>query len=237
MTPITIPARFRGPPQSGNGGYVAGLLARLAGGHRAVAMRAPAPLDTDLTFDGSGETARLTHGDTLIAEAAPADVADLPVPPAPPTLEQARAASEGYQSFHPICVCCTDRLPPEEGLRVRAGQVEVAPAGTVAAVWDVHPAFCDADGRAPEEIVWAAMDCPGFYAWVAHDGRHGALTGRMQAEVLERPRAGEACIVLAWPLERVSERRRTAGVALFGADGRLMARGVQTWIAVARREG
>lgn len=234
MTIITVPARFRGPPQSGNGGYVAGLMARLAGGHRAVAMRAPTPLDVPLAFV-SGEPARLMHGETPIAEASTADPAALPAPPAPPTLEAARAASAGYQSFHPICVCCASQLPPAEGLRICAGPLAGAPPGTVAAVWEVDPAFCDADGVAPEEVVWAAIDCPGFYAWVAVDGRHGALTGTMQAEVLARPRAGDACIVLAWPLERVSERRYTSGVALFAADGALLARGVQTWIRMVRR--
>ena len=29
---ITIPKRFRGPPKSGNGGYVAGLLASYVSG-------------------------------------------------------------------------------------------------------------------------------------------------------------------------------------------------------------
>lgn len=234
---ITVPARFRGPPHSGNGGYVAGLIARHAGGHRAVAMRAPVPLDVTLTLDLASEPVRLLHGDTLVADAALVSASDLPTPPIVPTLEQARAASEDYQSYHPICVCCGDKLSAAEGLRILAGPIAGAPEGTVAAVWDVDAAFCDADGLAPEEVVWTAIDCPGFYAWVAHDGRHGALTGRMQAEVVERPRAGDACIVLAWPLERVSERRQTAGVALFAADGRLMARAVQTWIRMVRREG
>ena len=235
MTTLTIPTRFRGPPHSGNGGYVAGLLAKAAGGHRAVAMRAPAPLDVALTLDLTSEPVRLFHGDTLVADAALASPGDLATPPIVPTLEQARAASAEYQSYHPICVCCGDKLSAAEGLRILAGPIAGAPEGTVAAVWDVDAAFCDDDGIAPEEVVWTAIDCPGFYAWVAHDGRHGALTGRMQAEVLERPRAGDQCIVLAWPLERVSERRRTAGVALFTTDGRLLARGVQTWIAVVRR--
>ncbi len=234
---ITVPARFRGPPHSGNGGYVAGLIARHAGGHRAVAMRAPVPLDVTLTLDLASEPVRLLPGDTLVADAALVSASDLPTPPIVPTLEQARAASEDYQSYHPICVCCGDKLSAAEGLRILAGPIAGAPEGTVAAVWDVDAAFCDADGLAPEEVVWTAIDCPGFYAWVAHDGRHGALTGRMQAEVVERPRAGDACIVLAWPLERVSERRQTAGVALFAADGRLMARAVQTWIRMVRREG
>lgn len=234
MTTITIPARFRGPPLSGNGGYIAGLMARLAGGHRAVAMRAPAPLDVPLTFQ-AGEPGRLLHGETLIAEATSAEPDLLPTLPAAPTLADARAASVGYESFHPICVCCAPQLSPDQGLRVCAGPLAGAPAGTVAAVWTVDRAFCDADALAPEEVVWAAIDCPGFYAWVAVDGRHGALTGTMQAEVVTRPRAGDDCIVLAWPLERVSARRFTSGVALFAADGRLLARGIQTWIRMVPR--
>lgn len=234
MSSITVSARFRGPPHSGNGGYVAGLMARLAGGHRSVAMRAPTPLDAPLEFL-PGEPARLMRGETLIAEALRADPVVLPDWPVPPTPAEARAASVGYQSFHPICVCCAGQLPADEGLRIRAGPLAGAAPGTVAAAWDVDAAFCDADGAVPEEVVWAAIDCPGFYAWVAVEGRHGALTGTMQAEVLARPRAGDACIVLAWPLARVSERRFTSGVALFTAGGEPMARGVQTWIRMAPR--
>lgn len=234
MTKITIPARFRGPPNSVNGGYLAGLLARLAGGQRsgiwAVMMRAPAPLDTPMTLDGN----RLMQGETLVAQATPADPAALPDPPAPPTLDAARAAGERAVCYHPICFCCGDRLAADEGLRVQVGPLAGAPDGHVAGVWHVDAAFAGADGRVADEHVWAAIDCPGYYAWVAVEGRHGALTGTMQAAVVERPRGGDACIVLAWPIARVSERRRTAGVALFAADGRLLARGVQVWITPNR---
>jgi hypothetical protein len=51
----------------------------------------------------------------------------------------------------------------------------------------------------------------------------------MTGEVLHRPPAGEACIVTAWPLVREG-RKETAGVALFSADGELLARGHQVWI-------
>lgn len=230
MIEIEIEGRFRGPPHSGNGGYVAGLMARLAGGHRAVMMRAPVPLDTPLAFDDGGEVARLLLAETLVAEARPGDPALLPEPPAPPSLEMARAAGRDFDCMHPICLCCGDRLAASDGLRVHTGQLEGAPAGTVAGTWLVDPAFADADGRASEEMVWAAIDCPGYYAWVALEGRHGALTGTMQAEVIDRPRAGDECIVMAWPIEQLSERRRSSGVALFAADGRLLARGYQLWI-------
>lgn len=235
MQEIVVEGRFRGPPHSGNGGYVAGLLARLAGGHRAVMMRAPTPLDRVLSFDGSEEPPRLMDGDTLVAQATAADPAVLPAVPSPPSVEEAMRAGAEYQSFHPICVCCGDQLDPAQGLLIRVGQLAGAPEGTLAGAWTVDAAFADEDGCVPEELVWAAIDCPGYYAWVRLDGRHGALTGTMQAEVLERPRAGDRCVVMAWPLERASERRVTSGVALFGDDGRLMARGLQTWIRIVRR--
>jgi len=232
---VTVEGRFRGPPHSGNGGYVAGLLARLSGGHRAVMMRAPTPLDKPMTFDAAAEPPTLADGGTLVAQAVAADPGALPVPPSPATVDQARRAGEAYQSFHPICLCCGDQLSPDQGLQIRSGQLAGAEPGTVAGVWEVDAAFVGPDGRVAEEMVWAAIDCPGYYAWVALDGRHGALTGTMQAEVLERPRVGDRCVVMAWPLERASERRVTSGVALFGEDGRLMARGLQTWIRIARR--
>lgn len=233
METIVIEPRFRGPPLSGNGGYIGGLLNRLGGGGRAVMMRAPAPLGTSMVFDTSTEPQRLTAGDTLIAEAVVASAATLPDAPAPPTLAEARAAGQNYSCYHPTCFCCGDKLAPGEGLGISVGQVEGAPAGLVAGVWQIGSDLAGVDGRVPEEIVWAAIDCPGSYAWTAFDGRSGGLTGTMQGEVIELPRAGDECIVMAWPLEQVSQRRRTSGVALFSADGTLMARAHQVWIAIS----
>lgn len=235
MQQVVIESRFKGPPTCGNGGYVAGLMARLTGGHRTVAMRLPTPLDTPLAFDLVDDAGRLTDGDKLVAEARTADPAALPQPPAAPTLAEAEAAQQSALCYHPTCLCCGDKLDAASGLRVMVGQLEGRPEGQLAGVWTVDKAFVDEDGLAPEEIVWAAIDCPGYYAWVATEGRHGAMTGTMQAEVLERPRAGDKCIVLAWPIERPSERRQVSGVALFSADGRLMARALQVWIRMAPR--
>lgn len=236
MPEVIVESRFKGPPTCGNGGYVAGLLARLAGGHRTVAMRLPTPLDTPLAYNTDGDApAQLIDGDKLVAEAKLADPAALPEPPAPPTLAEAEAAGATALSYHPTCLSCGDKLDAASGLRVLVGQLEGRPAGQLAGVWTVDPAFTDSDGLAPEEIVWAAIDCPGYYAWVATEGRHGAMTGTMQAEVLERPAAGDRCIVLAWPIERPSERRQVSGVALFSADGRLLARALQVWIRMPPR--
>jgi hypothetical protein len=63
------------------------------------------------------------------------------------------------------------------------------------------------------------------------EGRHGALLGTMTGEVIRRPKAGETCIVLAWPIVREG-RKETAGVALYSAEGELLARGHQVWITM-----
>ena len=52
MTSIIISKRYRGPPNSGNGGYVCGRLARHIAGGAEVTLRAPPPLDKPLDAGG-----------------------------------------------------------------------------------------------------------------------------------------------------------------------------------------
>lgn len=63
---IVIESRFSGPPGLGNGGYVAGVLGRAAGGEARVTLRAPIPLDTPLdlaVLRGAGtDAAHRTEG-------------------------------------------------------------------------------------------------------------------------------------------------------------------------------
>jgi hypothetical protein len=235
---IVIGRQFCGPPNSGNGGYVCGVIARGLDGPAKAVLRAPVPLDIELSLDDAEGAIQLTSAEgLLIGISAPGDASVLPQPPPAPGLEAARAASERYpghrQPIHPICFTCgTDRIEGD-GLRVFPGQLEGAPEGHLACVWTPDAAFADADGLTPSEIVWAALDCPGFFAWVVKEGRHGALLGTMTGEVTRRPRAGETTIVTAWPLVREG-RKETAGVALFSEGGELLARAHQVWITMAQ---
>ncbi len=234
MAKIVIAQQFCGPPNSGNGGYVCGLLAKAFEGPATSVLRARVPLDVELTLGAEEGVVQLTDGEGgLVGRSAAADAALLPEPPPAPSLEAARAAGERHpgltQRIHPICFTCGTERAVGDGLRVFPGQIEGAPAGEVACVWTPDPAFADAEGRVTSEVIWAALDCPGFFAWVVREGRHGALLGTMTGEVLSRPRAGEPCIVTAWPLVREG-RKETAGVALFSAAGELLARGHQVWI-------
>lgn len=237
MREIVIARQFRGPPNSGNGGYVCGLLARQIEGPSTVALRALIPLDTPLKLEEIETGARLVGGDgTLIAEGLQATIA-LPAPPPPPSIAEAHAAGARCafieKPFHPPCFTCSSIREDGDGLRILPGQIDRAPEGHIACVWTPHAAFADADGVIPEEIVWAALDCPGSLAWIVKTGMGGGLLGTMSGEVLRRPRAGEPTIVTAWPIES-SGRKFIAGVALFDADGALMARGSQIWIGRPR---
>lgn len=232
-----IAQQFCGPPNSGNGGYVCGVLARDIDGAAISVLRARVPLDAPLDLRISDGAVLMTDGQgALIGKGEPADRASLPTPPAPPSLEAAQAAGERYvglqQRVHPTCLTCGPERQEGDGLRVFVGQVEGAPTGHVAGVWTPHAAFADAQDLAPVEVVWAALDCPGYFAWFVKEGRHGALLGTMTGEVIRRPRAGEACIVLAWPITR-DGRKEMAGVALFSAAGELLARAHQVWIIMA----
>ena len=196
-------------------------------------LRAPIALDTPLRVVRRNGIARLTGLDgQLIAEARPGDPADLPIPPAPPTLAEAEVAGRGFVGlsgpFHPVCFTCADALEEGYGLRVFVGRLHAGEPGLVAGLWRVHANFAGPDGVARLDAVWAALDCPGSVAWVDQGGGAGLL-GTMTCEILRRPAAGETCLVTAWPVQ-ASGRKRVAGTALFSATGELLARSQQIWI-------
>ena len=55
MTTLTIASRYKGPPESGNGGYVCGLIATSLQVDIRVRLVAPPPLETPLELAPDGE--------------------------------------------------------------------------------------------------------------------------------------------------------------------------------------
>jgi hypothetical protein len=224
---LRIARRFRGPPTSGNGGYVCGLVAERLGQPVEVMLRSPPPLEQDLAL-APGAPARLLDGEVLVAQATPAELV-LDVPPAP-SLDEAEAWSRAYPGFasHPFpeCFTCGPARTVGDGLRIFPG---AAPDGAlVAAPWEAHASLADASGRIPIPVVWAALDCAGYFA-TTHP--RTALLGKMTALVPAPVAAGERYVVIGW---RIGEegRKRHAGTALFDARGQLLGQARQTWIVV-----
>ena len=198
-------------------------------------LRAPIPLETELVVEGRDGGQALLGGEGALIAQSRAATQELPEPPLAPSLEAARAAAARHigltQRVHPICFTCGTAREDGDGLRVLPGQLEGAEPGVVACTWTAHPNFAGPDGTIASEVVWAALDCPGFFAWVEKEGRHGALLGTMTAEVVAPVRAGEEYAVVAWPISK-DGRKEVAGVAMFDAQGRLIGRAHQVWIVI-----
>ena len=126
-TTISVPAQFRGPPNSVNGGYACGVMAGLIDGPFTAALRAPPPLETPTVLIRDGDSVRWEReSGEPIGEARAADAA-VPEPPPAPSLQAAITAARGFpglsRPFHPICFCCGDKVAEGVGLRVFAGQL------------------------------------------------------------------------------------------------------------------
>lgn len=223
---FTVYRRFRGPAESGNGGYVSGMFASAAGfGPTTVTLRTPPPLDVVLDVSVDNGLGLLTHGDTIVAEAAPAHDtdADLPAVPLVSTAE-ARAAETLYAGLakHPFpeCFVCGPTRAEGDGMRLFPGRLG---DGRSACVWQVTD---DLAGR--PEFVWAALDCPG--GWAAPIEGRPMVLGRMTAHVTDTPSAGEECVVMGYLIG--GEGRKTYTATTVYRRDRVMARARATWITV-----
>ena len=219
---ILIERRFRGPTESGNGGYTCGLVAQFVGGPAEVTLRRPPPLERSLVVEHDHDGGvRVLDGGALVADGRPASV-ELELP-APPSFDEAASSAlpDGdLDSPFPECFVCGPHREAGDGLRIFAGPL--GEDGPVAATW-----VPGADQVAPE-LVWAALDCPGAYA--CGFGERGVLVlGRLAARVEAIPEAGEHCVVVAWPLGD-DGRKAFAGTALYGEGGRLLGVARATWI-------
>jgi hypothetical protein len=227
---MIIPARFNGPPGSGNGGYTAGLVAaQVRGAAEAVevTLRRPPPLDTPLTVstpvgDDSGSTVQVHDGEALVASAR-ADTGGRPdaVPPVP--FAAAVEASEHYAGFtaHPFPTCFVCGPDRSDGLALFPGPL---PDGRTATPWlvpdDVSPV-----------LLWAALDCPGGWS-VLTQGRPYVL-GRITTRIDAVPEPATACVIVG---RHVASEGRKATVlsTLYGPGGDVLALAKATWIAVDR---
>ena len=72
------------------------------------------------------------------------------------------------------------------------------------------------------EFVWAALDCPTYFASHLEGELTLSMLVRQRAELLAPVRAGERAVVIAWPIAQ-DGRKRLAGAAVLAADGQALA--------------
>ena len=233
---ITIDRRFNGPPNSGHGGYVCGLIANYIGSCAEITLRAPPPLGLSLTIERlEGGNVRLSNAEVTIAEGRPAELRlDIPDPP---NLEESINAAKAYPGFesHPFpkCFGCGHERAQGDGLRIFSAPL--AGKEIFTAPWFPDASLAAETGRVATEFLWAALDCPGGWGvWnllsVLFPEAPYMLLGRFLAEVKARPDAGRKCITIGWPIGN-DGRKLFGGSAIFAENGELLAAGRTTWIA------
>jgi acyl-CoA thioesterase FadM len=93
----------------------------------------------------------------------------------------------------------------------------------VASTWTPPEWSADATGSVREEIVWAALDCPTYFA--AHpDELLLSFLVRQNVELRSPIPTGTEHVVIAWPTE-IDGRKRSGGAAVLSATGEVLAVG------------
>ncbi|WP_101525367.1 hypothetical protein [Nocardioides houyundeii] len=248
MSKLTIPARYCGPPSSGNGGWSAGELAghvvhdRLDGPADAwpgiaVSLRTPPPLETGMSVTEHDGTTVLADGGTVVAEARLAADTLLPVEPVDP--DTARAAEASYAGLvshpFPTCFSCGTAREAGDGLRIFPGRVGEDLPARVAATWtpgrdlaEDSRALVEGEARTSLAVTWAALDCVGGWA--------GDLTERLMvlahiaARVDTLPVIGEQHVLVGQHRGSQGRKTRTAST-MYDGDGRIVATAEHLWIA------
>jgi hypothetical protein len=221
---VVIARRFRGPPDSANGGYACGMLGAFLEPRRAeVTLRLPPPLERPLAVEVDDGEARMRNGDEVVAEARAIEDYELEVP-APVGVEEATAARDAspFQHEHPYpgCFVCGPDRAPGDGLRVTCGPV--GGDGLVAAPWE-------APAEVPAELVWSVLDCPSGIAGMLLPDLGQSVLGRLAARLHRPVEPGSTCVAVGWPIDREG-RKFHSGSAIFSAEGELLADARATWI-------
>ena len=233
---VHVLRRFRGPPTSGNGGYVAGIVAEWIDGPARVDLLAPIPLEVPLhrrrddgdvmLFDAATNYA---HGQPL---AGPLDF-ELPARPSEEEMEAAAMSFPG-PSGHPIpgCFVCGTERTPSDGLCIYPGESphrDVAIAG-----WVPDESLADEHGHVAERYLWAVLDCPSYFGLC--EPRPLALLARLSA-VIERPASpGERLSITGWELSREG-RKHHAATVIHDSVGNVVAVARALWIEVGSIAG
>jgi hypothetical protein len=250
LPPVIVPARFCGPPSSGNGGWSAGAIAALAGDacpddHArpwptvTVSLLAPPPLDTPMAVspEAAGVVASYDGRPVLKARCSHDALAEVePVAPA-----DARAAMSTYHGLgshpFPTCFACGTGRADGDGLRIFPGRVaDQEGLARVAATWTPEPSVAEdfhsyGDGRprASLPVTWAALDCVG--GWAGDLEERLMVLASMSARIDSLPEIGEEHLVVG--LGRGREGRKAwTSATLYDADGRVVGTAEHLWVEV-----
>jgi hypothetical protein len=122
---------------------------------------------------------------------------------------------------------CGPQRAVHDGLRIFAGKLP--DSNIVAAPWLPQAQLANDQGKVCREFIWAALDCPGYFASVM-PGRT-ALLGELAVHIDRSVSVDEPCVIIGWQI-LIEGRKHKVGTALFDAAGEQCAVGVATWVEI-----
>ena len=231
---ISIDPRYCGPPTSGQGGYVSGLLASALDTEICeVSLKSPIPLTQNLILSSNADQCSLFHDDKLLVSAKAGTVnLDIPSCPNEADVIAASALYRGHseEAVFTTCFVCGKDRHDQDAMRIFAGPVESPETqGLHAAHWIPDTSHKGDDSAVAPEFIWSALDCPGYFAGCT-EGQF-ALLGRITAHITGQLKVGEKATVIAWPI-KTEGRKALVGTALFNQSGECIAVAEGLWIHI-----
>lgn len=239
---ISIDGRFRGPPESANGGYVAGRLAAFVDAPAVeVRLAAPPPLDRPLAVHGDGDgVVELRDGADIVALAQPGHL-DLDVPAFvdhdAAVTARARFLAGYDPAVHPFpsCFGCGPQRDRGDALVHMSGLVRGRDDEVLACPMTTDAELPHAGGVLEPAVVWAALDCTSGWAAVP-PGSPAHVLGTFTAQIERQVRVGEPHVVVSWGLG-ADGRKRYSAAAIFDDSGAVCALAAAVWIALQPQSG
>lgn len=225
---VSIAGRFRGPANSGQGGYSAGIAASFIDGPAHVRLRRPPPLDRQLSVESGPDGVSILDGGDVVLVAR----SSMLKATQPPDEAQLSAVFErGHQQapeWHMAPTCFVCGTPDSLGMHpTRMDQFPLW-----ATVWTPERRVGE-DSLAPE-IVWAVLDCPA--GWATSDSKRPKRSffpalAEMTVEIVHPVPMGSPVAVLGW-MTTDGERRIDCESAVIDESGTVLARASLSQAAV-----
>lgn len=237
ITVINIPDRFEGPSGQGQGGWAAAKFAAATGERVTVALRAPLPLNTNLTVMASNDGWLLvdpTPDEPVpILEASRWDGHHASTEPVSPAeAEEARTRFLWSNENHPAPRCFSCGLAPDS-MCVHAGPLG---DGRFATDWTVPEWAAAADGSVETGVLWAALDCTAAWYVSGEPPARMAFTVQYAVDVLQPLELGATYAIVGWEGDHPAGwdgRKRGAASAAFDRHGECVARARSFWVSAA----
>lgn len=216
---VVVSRRFRGPVDSGQGGYSAGVAASFVDGPAHVRLRRPTPLDRSLDVRWTDEGVSLLDGEEVILQAS---AVQRDATPEIDGLELSTIFERGPQpspGWHmaPTCFAC--------GTQASLGMhpTRMADSEVWATVWTPPPVI--GENELAAEVTWALLDCPG--GWATMESKRPARSffpalADMTADIRQAIPLGSPVAVLGW-MTSDGERRIESESAVVDESGTVLA--------------